>query len=87
MQNVRSCQFVSRQIHHARFIIRFSQTQVYKRVFDSAWAFHCQGASAAELKADAVRLGMKTLRLSGITRVLEGTTTSDEVARVSAADS
>src|SRR5499427_1761763 len=45
-----------------------------------------QGASAAELKAEAIRLGMLTLRLSGINKVLEGTSTPDEVARVSAAD-
>jgi type IV pilus assembly protein PilB len=45
-----------------------------------------QGASAAELKTEAIRLGMKTLRGSGITRVLEGTSTPDEIARVSAAD-
>jgi type IV pilus assembly protein PilB len=45
-----------------------------------------QGASAAELKAEAIRLGMLTLRMSGINKVLEGMSTPDEVARVSAAD-
>ncbi|HJZ85831.1 MAG TPA: type IV-A pilus assembly ATPase PilB [Polyangia bacterium] len=45
-----------------------------------------QGASAAEIKAEAIRQGMKSLRMSGISRVLEGTSSADEVARVSAAD-
>ncbi len=44
------------------------------------------GASAAELKAEAIRLGMKTLRQSVITKLIEGVTTVDEVTRVSAAD-
>jgi type IV pilus assembly protein PilB len=44
------------------------------------------GASSAELKAEAVRLGMKTLRQAVITKLIEGTTTVDEVSRVSAAD-
>ena len=45
-----------------------------------------QGASAAELKAEAIRVGMTTLRMSGINKVLEGMSTPDEVARVSASD-
>jgi type IV pilus assembly protein PilB len=45
-----------------------------------------QGASTSELKAEAIRLGMKTLRMSGITKLLEGVTTVEEVIRVSAAD-
>jgi len=45
-----------------------------------------QGASAAELKAEAIRLGMRTLRMSGITKVCTGVTTADEVARITAAD-
>ena len=44
------------------------------------------GASTAELKSEAVRLGMRTLRQSAIRKMLEGMTTADEVARVSAAD-
>ncbi len=44
------------------------------------------GASTAELKAEAIRLGMKTLRQSVVTKLLEGVTTVDEVSRVSAAD-
>ncbi len=45
-----------------------------------------QGASSAELKAAAARLGMKTLRMSGITKILEGVTTPEEVLRVTMAD-
>jgi len=45
-----------------------------------------QGASAAELKAEAIRLGMRTLRMSGITKICEGTTTIEEILRVSMAD-
>lgn len=44
------------------------------------------GASTAELKSEAVRMGMRTLRQSAIRKMLEGMTTADEVARVSAAD-
>jgi type IV pilus assembly protein PilB len=44
------------------------------------------GASAAEIKAESIRLGMKTLRQGVITKLIEGTTTVDEVSRVSAAD-
>jgi type IV pilus assembly protein PilB len=45
-----------------------------------------QGASTAELKAEAIRLGMKSLRQSGLSKILEGVTTVEEVARVTAAD-
>ncbi len=45
-----------------------------------------QGASTAELKAEAIRLGMKTLRMAGITKMLEGVTTAEEVLRVTSAD-
>ena len=45
-----------------------------------------QGASSVELKRAAVALGMKTLRQSALTNLLEGTTTISEVIRCSAAD-
>ncbi len=45
-----------------------------------------QGASAVELKAEAIRQGMRTLRMSGITKVCEGTSLVDEVARITASD-
>jgi type IV pilus assembly protein PilB len=45
-----------------------------------------QGASAAELKAAAIRGGMSTLRASGIRKVIEGVTTTEEIVRVTMAD-
>ncbi|RMG84232.1 MAG: type II secretion system protein GspE, partial [Candidatus Dadabacteria bacterium] len=44
------------------------------------------GASSLELKAEAVRQGMKTLRMSGITKLMEGVTTMEEVVRVTVKD-
>ena len=44
------------------------------------------GASSAELKRAAVREGMKTLRMSGVTKVAEGVTTIEEILRVTMAD-
>jgi type IV pilus assembly protein PilB len=44
------------------------------------------GASALELKREAVRLGMNTLRMAGITKLKEGVTTISEVARSTMAD-
>jgi type IV pilus assembly protein PilB len=45
-----------------------------------------EGASAAEIKKAAVRLGMKTLRMSGMTKIAEGVTTIEEVLRVTFGD-
>jgi type IV pilus assembly protein PilB len=45
-----------------------------------------QGASSAELKAAAIKRGMLTLRMSGISKVLEGMTTPEEILRVTMAD-
>ncbi len=44
------------------------------------------GASAIEIKAEAMRSGMKTLRQSGLTKILEGVTTIEEVARATVKD-
>ena len=44
------------------------------------------GASTAEVKQQAVKEGMKTLRRSAIEKLLAGITTPDEVLRVSVAD-
>jgi type IV pilus assembly protein PilB len=41
-----------------------------------------EGASTTELKKAAIRHGMKTLRMSGLTKVAEGVTTIEEVMRV-----
>ena len=45
-----------------------------------------KGASTLELKKEAVRLGMKTLRMAGLEKIKDGVTTVDEVLRVSFAD-
>lgn len=44
------------------------------------------GASTIELKREAMRHGMRTLRQAGILKIKEGTTTIEEVLRASAAD-
>ncbi len=48
--------------------------------------FVLNGASALELKREAIRLGMKTLRQCALSKFAEGVTTFGEVFRVSAAD-
>ena len=48
--------------------------------------FVLNGASALELKREAIRLGMQTLRKSALQKLAEGTTAFSEVFRVSAAD-
>jgi type IV pilus assembly protein PilB len=45
-----------------------------------------QGLSTMELKREAIRLGMQSLRMAGISKLMEGITTVDEVARCSAPD-
>ena len=45
-----------------------------------------QGASTSELKQEAIRLGMNTLRRSGLNKIKEGMTTLEEVVRVTATD-
>jgi type IV pilus assembly protein PilB len=53
---------------------------------DELKEFVLNGASALELKREAIRLGMKTLRASALSKLAEGVTTLAEVVRVSAAD-
>jgi type IV pilus assembly protein PilB len=48
--------------------------------------FVLNGASALELKREAIRGGMLTLRRSALNKLIEGTTTLSEVYRVSTAD-
>ncbi len=45
-----------------------------------------QGASATEIKKEAVRLGMKTLRQAALTKLREGVTTVDEVLKSTVED-
>jgi type IV pilus assembly protein PilB len=45
-----------------------------------------EGASSLDIKREAIKGGMKTLRMSGIAKVREGVTTIDEVLRVTFGD-
>lgn len=45
-----------------------------------------QGAPATEIKKEAIRLGMSTLRQSGLKKVMDGITTIEEVLRVTFED-
>ena len=53
---------------------------------DELKEFVLNGASSLELKREAVRLGMQTLRISSLRKLAEGVTTLSEVMRVSSAD-
>ncbi len=44
------------------------------------------GANTAEIKRESMRLGVKTMRQSGLTKLQEGVTTFEEVLRVTMAD-
>src|SRR5262249_50379878 len=48
--------------------------------------FVINGASAAEIKAEAIRLGMQTLRMSALNKLKEGMISIEEVTRVTATD-
>jgi type IV pilus assembly protein PilB len=45
-----------------------------------------QGASAMEIKRETMRLGMKTLRQTALTKLKDGTTTVEEVLRSTVED-
>jgi type IV pilus assembly protein PilB len=44
------------------------------------------GANTAEIKRESMRLGIKTMRQSGLTKVKEGITSLEEVLRVTVSD-
>jgi type IV pilus assembly protein PilB len=44
------------------------------------------GANTAEIKRESMRLGIKTMRQSGLTKVIEGVTSFEEVLRVTVSD-
>jgi type IV pilus assembly protein PilB len=56
------------------------------RFTDSLKEMVLQGSSTAELKMAAIKAGMLSLRMSGITKVLDGVTTTEEIMRVTMAD-
>lgn len=45
-----------------------------------------QGYSSIELKREAIRIGMQTLRQAGLKKIREGVTTVEEILRVTRAD-
>src|SRR6185436_18155221 len=45
-----------------------------------------QGCSTAELKIGAIKAGVRSLRMSGIQKCIEGVTTTEEILRVTAPD-
>lgn len=53
---------------------------------DELKEFVLNGASTAELKREAIRLGMQTLRMSAINKIKDGVTTIEEACRVTASD-
>ncbi len=55
-------------------------------MYDEVRELVLNGASSAEIKREAAKLGMMTLRASGLMRLKEGVTTVEEVLRVTAAD-
>ena len=55
-------------------------------LYDQIRELVLMGASAAEIKKESIRLGMTTLRRSGINKLKEGTTSIEEVVRSSTKD-
>ncbi len=55
-------------------------------MFDEIKELVLAGASAMEIKREAIRLGMDTLRVAGINKLKDGVTTINEVARSTMAD-
>ena len=55
-------------------------------MFDDLKEAVLQGYSAMELKREAIRLGMRTLRVAALQKVQEGMTTTSEVLRVTRGD-
>lgn len=53
---------------------------------DELAEFVLNGASTLELKREAIRQGMKTLRMSALTKLSEGMTSMEEVVRATAPD-
>ena len=55
-------------------------------MYEEIKEFVLNGASSTEIKREAVRLGMMSLRGSALMRLKEGVTTVEEVLRVTAPD-
>ena len=55
-------------------------------LYESVRELVLQGASAIEVKHESIRCGMKTLRMSGITKICQGVSTVEEIGRITAND-
>jgi type IV pilus assembly protein PilB len=55
-------------------------------LYDQIRELVLMGASSAEIKKESIRLGMTTLRRSGLNKLKEGITSVDEVVRSSTKD-
>jgi type IV pilus assembly protein PilB len=55
-------------------------------MFDDLREMILAGANTAEIKRESMRLGVKTMRQSGLTKMLEGVTSFEEVLRCTIAD-
>ncbi|MEA5115874.1 MAG: type IV-A pilus assembly ATPase PilB [Geobacteraceae bacterium] len=55
-------------------------------MFDEIRELILNGANTAEIKRESMRLGVKTMRQSGLTKLKEGVTSFEEVLRVTMAD-
>ncbi|MFA7405593.1 MAG: type II secretion system protein GspE, partial [Pelobacteraceae bacterium] len=44
------------------------------------------GANTAEIKRESMRIGIKTMRQSGLTKLKEGVTSFEEVLRITVSD-
>ena len=58
----------------------------YQEAWDSLKELVINGASTAELKNEAIRLGMQTLRMAGIAKLKSGMTSIEEVVGNTAPD-
>jgi type IV pilus assembly protein PilB len=77
----RGCDMCSNTGHKGR--VAMYEVMMMK---DSLKELVLQGASAMEIKREAVQSGMKTLRRSGINKLLDGTTTIEEVLKTTVHD-
>ena len=55
-------------------------------MFDDIKEMILSGANTAEIKQESMRLGVKTMRQSALTKMIEGVTTLEEVLRITVAD-
>ncbi len=55
-------------------------------LYESVRELVLQGASAIEVKHESIRCGMKTLRMSGVTKICQGVSTVEEIGRITAND-